>query len=142
VPRNQSFICPFDPEQTTPNNTLPPHRERLIFSTVASTRLRRNYREWILRKNVGQPMTLSQVVWLELSRGHIETFFHLERDDLHYPPFNAQCGLGKMLKPFGDQIAPPSMNSTGSCWREWTQALQGPEGSTEVSPQPGTLERG
>ena len=66
--------------------------------------VRRNYRDWILRKNAGQPMTRPQLAWLELIRGHIETSFHLERDDLDYAPFDAQGGLGKMHQLFGDQM--------------------------------------
>jgi type I restriction enzyme, R subunit len=68
--------------------------------------VRRNYRDWILRKNAGQPMTRPQLAWLELIRGHIETSFHLERDDLDYAPFDAQGGLGKMHQLFGDQMDP------------------------------------
>ncbi len=66
--------------------------------------VRRNYRDWIMRKNAGQPMTKTQLAWLELIRDHIMTSFHLERDDLDYAPFDAQGGLGKMHQLFGDQM--------------------------------------
>jgi len=66
--------------------------------------VRRNYRDWILRKNAGQPFKPEQIAWLELIRSHIETSFHIERDDLDYAPFDAQGGLGKMHQLFGDQM--------------------------------------
>ncbi len=66
--------------------------------------VKRNYRDWILRKNAGQPLKPEQIAWLELIRGHVETSFHLERDDLDYAPFDAQGGLGKMHQLFGDQM--------------------------------------
>ncbi|MEM9081872.1 MAG: type I restriction-modification enzyme R subunit C-terminal domain-containing protein, partial [Verrucomicrobiota bacterium] len=66
--------------------------------------VRRNYRDWILRKNAGQPMDPAQIAWLELIRDHITTSFHLERSDLDYAPFDAQGGLGKMHQLFGVQM--------------------------------------
>ena len=64
--------------------------------------VRRNYRDWILKRNAGQPFTEAQAAWLQLIRDHIMTSFHLERDDLDYAPFDAQGGLGKMYALFGD----------------------------------------
>ncbi len=72
--------------------------------TPFSDTVRRNYRDWILRKNAGQPLEPTQIAWLELIRDHIMTSFHLERDDLDYAPFDAQGGLGKMHQLFGDQM--------------------------------------
>jgi type I restriction enzyme R subunit len=66
--------------------------------------VKRNYRDWILRANAGQPFTPAQSAWLGLIRDHIMTSFHLERDDLDYAPFDAQGGLGKMHQLFGDQM--------------------------------------
>lgn len=66
--------------------------------------VRRNYRDWILKKNAGQPFTEAQAAWLQLIRDHVMTSFHLERDDLDYAPFDAQGGLGKMHQLFGDQM--------------------------------------
>jgi type I restriction enzyme, R subunit len=66
--------------------------------------VRRNYRDWILKKNAGQPFKPDQLAWLELIRDHIMTSFHLERDDLDYAPFDAQGGLGKMHRLFGEQM--------------------------------------
>ncbi|MBL9155791.1 MAG: DEAD/DEAH box helicase family protein [Verrucomicrobiales bacterium] len=72
--------------------------------TPFSDTVRRNYRDWILRKNAGQPLQPGQIAWLELIRDHIMTSHHLERDDLDYAPFDAQGGLGKMHQLFGDQM--------------------------------------
>lgn len=68
--------------------------------------VRRNYQDWIFRKNAGAHKTFtdSQAAWLQLIRDHIMTSFHLERDDLDYTPFDAQGGLGKMHQLFGDQM--------------------------------------
>jgi type I restriction enzyme R subunit len=64
--------------------------------------VRRNYRDWILKKNAGQPFTESQIAFLQLIRDHVMASFRFERDDLDYAPFNAQGGLGKMFQLFGD----------------------------------------
>ncbi|MCP5550552.1 MAG: DEAD/DEAH box helicase family protein [Akkermansiaceae bacterium] len=72
--------------------------------TPFSDTVRRNYRDWILRKNAGRPLQPGQIAWLELIRDHIMTSHHLERDDLDYAPFDAQGGLGKMHQLFGHQM--------------------------------------
>ena len=68
--------------------------------------VRRNFRDWIMRKNAGnpEPLTEDQHAWLKLIRDHIATSFQFERDDLEYAPFDAQGGLGKMHQLFGDQM--------------------------------------
>jgi type I restriction enzyme R subunit len=66
--------------------------------------VRRNYRDWILRKNAGQPFTETQTAFLQLIRDHIMTSLRFERDDLDFAPFDAQGGLGKMHQLFGDQM--------------------------------------
>jgi type I restriction enzyme R subunit len=66
--------------------------------------VRRNYRDWILRKNAGQPFTETQSAFLQLIRDHIMTSLRFERDDLDFAPFDAQGGLGKMHQLFGDQM--------------------------------------
>jgi len=66
--------------------------------------VRRNYRDWILKKNAGQPFTESQIAFLQLIRDHVMTSFRFERDDLDFAPFDAQGGLGKMFQLFGDQM--------------------------------------
>jgi type I restriction enzyme R subunit len=66
--------------------------------------VRRNYRDWILRKNAGQPFTETQTAFLQLIRDHIMTSLRFERDDLDFAPFDAQGGLGKMHQLFGDSM--------------------------------------
>ena len=72
--------------------------------TPFSDTVRRNYRDWILKKNAGQPFQPGQIAWLELIRDHIMTSHHLERDDLDYAPFDAQGGLGRMFQLFGEEM--------------------------------------
>lgn len=66
--------------------------------------VRRNYRDWILRANAGQPFDPQQTAWLELIRDHIITALRLEKPDLDYAPFDARGGLGKMYKLFGPRM--------------------------------------
>ena len=66
--------------------------------------VRRNYRDWILRANAGEPFNEEQTAWLQLVRDHVCTSFHFERGDLDYVPFDAKGGLGKMHQLFGDQM--------------------------------------
>ena len=66
--------------------------------------VRRNYRDWILKANAGQPFNEEQTAWLQLVRDHVCTSFHFERGDLDYVPFDAKGGLGKMHQLFGDQM--------------------------------------
>jgi type I restriction enzyme R subunit len=66
--------------------------------------VRRNYRDWILKKNAGQPFNESQTAFLQLIRDHIMTSLRFERDDLDFAPFDAQGGLGKMHQLFGDSM--------------------------------------
>jgi len=66
--------------------------------------VRRNYRDWILRKNAGQPFNETQTAFLQLIRDHIMTSLRFERDDLDFAPFDAQGGLGKMHQLFGDSM--------------------------------------
>lgn len=66
--------------------------------------VRRNYRDWILKKNAGQPFNESQTAFLQLIRDHIMTSLRFERDDLDFAPFDAQGGLGKMHQLFSDSM--------------------------------------
>jgi type I restriction enzyme R subunit len=78
--------------------------------TPWDTTIRRNYRDWILRKNAGEPFNETQTAWLQMIRDHIATSFRFDRfdrddlDDLDYAPFDSQGGLGKMHQLFGDQM--------------------------------------
>lgn len=66
--------------------------------------VRRNYRDWILRANAGQPFNPQQTAWLELIRDHIITSLRLDKPDLDYAPFDARGGLGKMHQLFGPRM--------------------------------------
>lgn len=68
--------------------------------------VRRNYRDWIVRENAGNPFNAAQTAWLQLIRDHVTTSFRLDREDLEYAPFDAQGGLGKMFQLFGDRMDP------------------------------------
>lgn len=64
--------------------------------------VRRNFRDWILRKNAGQPFNAEQTAFLQLIRDHMTTACHLEREDLEFTPFDRKGGLGRMYELFGD----------------------------------------
>jgi type I restriction enzyme R subunit len=66
--------------------------------------VRRNFRDWILRKNAGQPFNAEQTAFLQLIRDHVATACRLEREDLDYAPFDAKGGLGKMYELFGERM--------------------------------------
>ncbi|MCX6964989.1 MAG: DEAD/DEAH box helicase family protein [Verrucomicrobia bacterium] len=66
--------------------------------------VRRNFRDWILRKNAGQPLDAAQTAFLQLIRDHVATSFHIDRADLEYAPFDARGGLGKMYQLFGENL--------------------------------------
>ena len=66
--------------------------------------VRRNYRDWILKRNAGQPFNESQTAFLQLIRDHLMTSLRFERDDLDFAPFDGQGGLGKMFQLFGAEM--------------------------------------
>jgi len=66
--------------------------------------VRRNFRDWILRKNAGKPFNAEQTAFLQLIRDHVTTACRLEREDLDYAPFDAKGGLGKMYELFGERM--------------------------------------
>ncbi|MBI5424200.1 MAG: DEAD/DEAH box helicase family protein [Opitutae bacterium] len=66
--------------------------------------VRRNFRDWILRKNAGKPFNAEQTAFLQLIRDHVATACRLEREDLDYAPFDAKGGLGKMYELFGERM--------------------------------------
>ncbi len=68
--------------------------------------VRRNFQQWILKKNAGSHNTFTddQHAWLKLIRDHIASSFHLSPDDLDYSPFDSQGGIGKMHQLFGDDM--------------------------------------
>jgi type I restriction enzyme R subunit len=72
--------------------------------TPYSDTVRRNYRDWILRANAGNPFNALQTAWLELIRDHVIASLRMEKTDLDYAPFDARGGLGKMHQLFGQRM--------------------------------------
>ena len=66
--------------------------------------VRRNYRDWIIKANAGQPFTEEQTAFLQMIRDHVCASLHFEKDDLDYSPFDAKGGLGRMYQLFGDSL--------------------------------------
>jgi type I restriction enzyme R subunit len=66
--------------------------------------VRRNYRDWILRANAGNPFNAQQAAWLELIRDHVIASLRMEKADLDYAPFDARGGLGRMHELFGERL--------------------------------------
>lgn len=68
--------------------------------------VRRNFQTWIMQHHSGdsQKFNEAQMQWLRMVRDHVASSFHIERDDLDMAPFDAQGGLGKMYKLFGQQM--------------------------------------
>jgi type I restriction enzyme, R subunit len=70
--------------------------------------VRKNFQNWIMAHHAGPnpKFTDPQLAWLQVSRDHISTSFHLERDDLDMAPFDSVGGLGKMFQLFGERTDP------------------------------------
>jgi type I restriction enzyme R subunit len=71
-----------------------------------SDTVRRNFQNWIMKHHSGgkQKFNKEQMQWLQMTRDHIISSFHLERDDLEAAPFDAKGGMGKMHQIFGDEM--------------------------------------
>ena len=72
--------------------------------TRHSDRVRRNFRDWILKRHAGagEKFSEEQMAWLRMIRDHLATSFTIERDDMDMAPFDAHGGLGRMYVLFGD----------------------------------------
>ena len=68
--------------------------------------VRRNFQTWIMTRHSGsgEKFNDQQMAWLRMIRDHVATSFHLDRDDLEMPPFDAQGGLGRMHQLFGNRM--------------------------------------
>ena len=68
--------------------------------------VRRNFQTWIMARHrgSGEKFNAEQMAWLRLIRDHVAASFHLERGDLELAPFDAQGGLGRMHRLFGDRM--------------------------------------
>lgn len=64
----------------------------------------KNFQEWVFKKQAGSlKFTTAQMEWLRMMKDFVATSFHIEKDDFDLSPFNAQGGLGKMWKLFGEK---------------------------------------
>ena len=74
--------------------------------TRHSDRVRRNFRDWILKRHAGagEKFSEEQMDWLRMIRNHLATSFTIERDDLELAPFDVHGGLGRMYALFGDRM--------------------------------------
>ena len=74
--------------------------------TRHSDRVRRNFRDWILKRHAGagEKFSEEQMAWLRMIRDHLATSFTIERDDMDMAPFDAHGGLGRMYVLFGERM--------------------------------------
>ena len=64
----------------------------------------RNFQEWVFKKQAGNlKFTEEQMQWLRMMKDYVAASFHIEKEDFDLNPFNAQGGLGKMWKLFGEK---------------------------------------
>ena len=64
----------------------------------------KNFQDWVFKKQAGTlKFTEEQMQWLRMIKDYVANSFHIERDDFDLSPFNAQGGLGKMWKLFGEK---------------------------------------
>jgi type I restriction enzyme R subunit len=64
----------------------------------------KNFQEWVFKKQAGSvKFTEEQMQWLRMIKDYVASSFHIEKDDFDLSPFNAQGGLGKMWKLFGEE---------------------------------------
>jgi len=64
----------------------------------------KNFQEWVFKKQAGATkFNEEQMQWLRMIKDHVINSFHIDKEDFDLNPFNAQGGLGKMWKLFGEQ---------------------------------------
>lgn len=65
----------------------------------------KNFQEWVFKKQAGNApkFTEEQMLWLWMIKDYVINSFHIEKEDFDLNPFNAQGGLSKMWKLFGEQ---------------------------------------
>ena len=65
----------------------------------------KNFQEWIFTKNAGQhnAFTEAQMQWLRMMKDYVANSFSIDKDDFDLTPFNAEGGLSKMWKLFGEE---------------------------------------
>jgi len=64
----------------------------------------KNFQEWVFKKQAGATkFNEEQMQWLRMIKEYATNSFHIDKEDFDLNPFNAQGGLGKMWKLFGEQ---------------------------------------
>lgn len=64
----------------------------------------KNFQEWVFKKQAGvTKFNEEQMYWLRMIKDYVINSFHIEKEDFDLNPFNAQGGLGKMWKLFGEK---------------------------------------
>lgn len=64
----------------------------------------KNFQDWAFRKQAGAlKFTEEQMTWLRMIKDFIAHSFHIDRDDFDLSPFNAEGGLTRMWRLFGEQ---------------------------------------
>lgn len=64
----------------------------------------RNFQDWVFKKQAGKvKFTEEQMQWLRMMKDYVAGSFHIDRDDFDLSPFNAEGGLSKMWKLFGEK---------------------------------------
>ena len=65
----------------------------------------KNFQAWVFKKQAGAATKFNeeQMQWLRMIKDYVVNSFHIDRDDFDLNPFNAQGGLSKMWKLFGDK---------------------------------------
>lgn len=64
----------------------------------------KNFQDWVFKKQAGKvKFTEEQMQWLRMMKDYVASSFHIDRDDFDLSPFNAEGGLSKMWKLFGEK---------------------------------------
>jgi len=64
----------------------------------------KNFQDWVFKKQAGATkFNEEQMQWLRMIKEYVTNSFHIEKEDFDLNPFNAQGGLSKMWKLFGEE---------------------------------------
>ena len=64
----------------------------------------KNFQDWVFKKQAGTlKFTEEQMQWLRMMKDYVANSFHIDKEDFELSPFNAEGGLGKMWKLFGEK---------------------------------------
>ena len=64
----------------------------------------KNFQDWVFKKQAGATkFNEEQMQWLRMIKEYVTNSFHIEKEDFDLNPFNAQGGLSRMWKLFGEE---------------------------------------